>query len=193
MTNRELDELLQKARAPELSKEYQADFPKSVTRALHSRPATVSKESRPKQNFIFWAIGFAAACIALGFFVGVRFGKQTSPEESLAAVQKYFREIEEMFPNQVRAIVFENGTPRLVLSEKADVPDSSPLFLKVCGGQSCQQVVTFSGQQIQINSESFEVLSGSRGEIILVGNNSVWSSAEPNRTKMKIEARTLEL
>ena len=96
-----------------------------------------------------------------------------SNDESLAV-------IESMFPNQVRAIVVESGAVKLDLSEKPDVPSSSPLRVDVCRNQQCRTYITFSGQRIRVNTESWDVLSDGVGHVLVVGRNVAWTSAEPN-------------
>jgi len=113
---------------------------------------------------------------------------------SFAQVQKCYREIETMFPNQIQAIMFNEAGSRIVLAEKADVPDSTPLYLKICGPRGCQQVVTFSGQQIRVNGENWDVLMDAAGNVLLVGRQFVWSSAShvPKLGEFRIETHPLE-
>ena len=80
--------------------------------------------------------------------------------------------------------------PRLQLAEKANVPDSTPLFVKICSGKSCKVFVTFSGQQINFNGEPYDVLSDSSGNVILLGKRSVLTPNE--RASVRIEGRSLE-
>jgi hypothetical protein len=123
--------------------------------------------------------------------------RDAAPREtfgSVAQVQKCYREIEAMFPNQVQAIIFDEAGSRIVLAEKPGVPDSTPLYLRICGPQGCQQVVTFSGQEIQVNGENWEVLTDAAGNVLLVGNKFVWSSASHVHElgKYRVETRSLE-
>jgi hypothetical protein len=94
--------------------------------------------------------------------------------------QKYFHEIEGLFPNQLQAIVLDQTGARLVLSPAADVPRSPPLYLRICGPDGCQRFVTFSGQQIRVNGEACEVLVDRRGRVLLVGRDTVWSGSDPS-------------
>jgi len=207
VTNNELDQWLKAAKVPERENSFWENFSQNVIRRIgsESRIQTFSGENRlktelqtslrrPGLNFALWGIGLATVCLVIGFWFGFRNGHSRGNEEQLAVARKYFQNIESLFPNQMRAIVFENGQARLLLSEKPDVPTSAPLFVKICSGKNCRSLVTFSGQRIQINGELFEVLSDRKGEILLVGNNSIWSSGDPQRLKNRsIQAQTLEL
>ncbi|HYL94503.1 MAG TPA: hypothetical protein VET69_01770 [Terriglobales bacterium] len=139
------------------------------------------------------AVGAAAACLLLGFLVGTRTARHTSADPQFAEARKCFNEIAPLFPNQVQTIVFDAAGAHLVLAEQADVPASPPLYVKITGPKGEQRFVTFSGQRIRVNGDSFEVLVDRQGEVLLVGKQSVWSSSDP-RAKAgpyRIEARPL--
>jgi hypothetical protein len=50
--------------------------------------------------------------------------------------------------------------------------------LKLCDTKGCKRFITFSGQQIKVNGESFEVLVDRQGEVLLVGDAKVWKSSK---------------
>jgi hypothetical protein len=195
MTNDELDQLLKSAAVPLRDSASEETFPQRVTQSLRKTPAPT--ESSPvtfKLNFLIWGTGLATACLAVGFLIGFRNGVSRGKDPELADAQKYFRELQSLFPNQVRAIIFEKDAPRLLLSETPDVPASSPLFLKICSEKDCRSLVTFSGQRFQLDGEMFEILSDRQGHILLVGKNSVWSSNDPAPTKHRsIQGQPLEM
>lgn len=194
MTNNELEQLLKLAKIPEREKSFWENFSQNVTRRMRIVSSRHENKRRPNLSVAVWGVGLATACLAMALWFEFHKAPSHGTEEQLAAARKYFQEVESLFPNQVRAISFESGKARLILAEKADIPTSSPLFLKICSGKKCRSLITFSGQQIQINGEAFEVLSDRQGQILLVGNHSVWSSANPVQTKNSyIQAQTLEL
>jgi hypothetical protein len=94
---------------------------------------------------------------------------------------KLYREVEAMFPNQVRAIAVDQQGVRLDLADKPNVPASAPLLVNVCREQQCRAFITFSGQQIRVNGESWDVLANGEGGVFVVGKRSVWSSEEPTQ------------
>jgi len=190
----ELNQLLQSARIPERPTRYWAEFPEEVIRRLRREAAEARAEPR-KVPVMVWAIGFATACVVIGFVVGSWHGHRRSYEgESLAANAKLIHEVAALFPNRVRAVISDDSGMRLVLSEQADVPVSAPLFLKVCDGKNCQRIITFSGQEVHIGGKSFEVLADAQGAVMLVGSQGFWTSAEPGRSlaNLKFEAKVLE-
>jgi hypothetical protein len=196
MNNSELDHLLKSVPVPERPADYWEDFPPSVTRRIRaSQSSALRRPGQRSSPRLLWGLGFATACIAVAFIIGFWRGRESGLSASqTAAMQKYLREVEALFPNQVRAIVIDDKGPRLVLSEKADVPVSTPLWLNIRGKTVSQNVLTFSGQQIPVNGEVCEVLTDSEGHVLLLGERLVWSSAQPGAGQRgyRIQAQPLE-
>ena len=175
--DQQFDDLLKSARVPERSKGYWENFPKRMAARLseerHAEEAPVGSSLR------LWGFGLATVVIALILCAGLWMrGRHVSAEPNYA---KLYREIESMFPNQIRAIVVESGGVKLDLSDRPDVPSSSPLRVDVCHNQQCGTYITFSGQRIRVNAESWDVLADGTGHVLVVGPNVVWTSAEPAR------------
>jgi hypothetical protein len=203
MNDDKLNEILKSASVPERAGEYWEKFPGRVIAKLHWRKqnAEARQFARPRASgFRFlrlpvFGAGLAVACILLGFGVGFWKGRQSiAPERAqLAEALKCYREIAGLFPNQIQSIVFDQKGAHLVLAEQPNVPASTPLYVKICGSAGCQRFVTFSGQQIQVNGDTFDVLVDRRGDVMVVGAQSVWSSSEPLQSVggYRIEARPL--
>lgn len=195
MNNEELDRLLKSARVPEREPEFWSDFPRSVTAAIRRGAATsrtdVPERSSRKWAYAAWGFGLAAACVVISLALGVWRGNNSGVATStMAEAKTYYREIEKLFPNQVRAIVFDRQGAHLVLADHADVPGSPALFVKICGANDCERVITFSGQEFQFEGKQYEVLADEAGRVMLVGDNRVWSGDEAAGS-IKIEARLL--
>lgn len=199
MNNDELDKILKSASVPKRAEEYWREFPKKVTAKLHWQPKTaVDLDQREGWNWkLIFGPAMGVAAIVVAALLVVHFHTPSSKPEvaalkdqQLAVARKCYQELESLFPNQVQAIVFDESGPRLVLAAKADVPNSTPLYLKVCGPKGCEGFVTFSGQQIQVNGENCEVLSNGKGKVLLVGNHHVWDETSPSDA-IRIQAKPL--
>jgi hypothetical protein len=199
MNNNELDKILKSALAPERRENYWREFPKRVTAKLHWRgQASTAPAPRPARKFNpapAWAVVLAVICVVAGFLAKTQ--KQSSAraaqavrEGQLMTARKCYQEFEALFPHQLRAIVFDQQGPHLLLAPKADVPASAPLYLKICGPKGCEDFVTFSGQQIPFNGENCEVLENGNGQVMLVGNHQVWAG-ENAADAVRIQARML--
>jgi hypothetical protein len=197
MNNAELDKLLKSTPAPDRAPALWEALPKRIMARLHWQTGRETISEIGSRQFVplAWAFGSIAMCavIALAFFA-LRQPAEKSQGGQMAGAEKCYREIESLFPNQIQSIVFDETGSRIVLAEKADVPASTPLYLKICGPRGCQQVVTFSGQQIRVNGETCDVLADAAGHVLLVGKRLVWSSASLTRQigPYRIEARSLE-
>ena len=194
MNNAELDKKLKSLSVPERSPDYWEEFPGRVMESVVRTPA---RRHEPEPSWAglrwAWAGGIAFACLVLGFALGHWHG--FAPQKDSVALlenEKMLREVMAMFPNQVRAILQTEKGLQLVLSDEANVPVSSPIWVKIGNGRQSETAVTFSGQEVQIGGEKLTVLSDAKGGVILVGNQFVWSSLDRGAgSRLKIEARPL--
>lgn len=217
MNNRELEDLLKSAPAPERSAEYWETFAGKVVGRLRERaqPAGLAGQKsadslgrRPASptwierlaalrfapRLAAGAAACAVVCVAAGLAFHARQGQRDAGANTeLVQARKYFGEIHALFPNQLQAIIFGPQGARLELADRANLPSSPPLYLKVCGPDGCQRFVTFSGQQIRIDGEVCDVLLDHQGNVLLVGRRLVWNSAHPAKasSQYQIEASLL--
>jgi len=217
MIDRELKEVLKRATVPEREADYWEHFPERVRAEIQRRNQAAGAQRSPgvpgsagisagaawswasvwrllgsKPAF---ALGAAAVYLALGLLVGFWKGHRAPGDDpQLAAVRKYFHEIEALFPNQLQAIIFDERGTHLALAREPNLPASPPLYLRICGPDGCQRFITFSGQQIRVNGEVCDVLADHQGNVLLVGPQMVWSSAQagPKAGRYTIEARPLQ-
>ena len=193
MNNAELDKKLKAARGPDLEAEYQADFARTVMAGLRSAPRERVTAPRPWWPRLAW--GFAMlVCIFIAFAAGRWHGRKQAEQDTLANA-KLIQETLALFPNRVRAIVHDEHGINLVLSDKDDVPASTPIYVRICDGRNCSSLVTFSGQEIQINGQKLTALADGNGGVIVEGNRFAWSSGAQNHAQkgVKIEARLLSV
>jgi hypothetical protein len=206
MKNSELDQILKSAPVPNRSQAYWDQFSARVLARAHglqsrqlagaARPGGEAFDLRPGLRFASVSLALAAIILLLGLALLILPGRRHPITNSqLATARKYFQEIEALFPNQVRAIVFDRQGPHLALAAWADVPVSSPLYLRICGANGCKDYLTFSGQEIQLDGQTLTVLSDARGGVILAGNQFIWSSAGRigDGGDLRIEVRNLGL
>jgi hypothetical protein len=196
MNDTDLNRILKSARVPEPPTEYWREFPGTVVRRLRQGDGGGAAEPRRRPALPFWSLGLATACLVIGCAVGLWLaGRPSAPNDLLAQNFELLREVTAMFPNSVRAVVADESGVRLVLSDQPDVPPSSPLLIRVCRGNRCQSVITFSGQTVELAGIPVEVLADAEGHVLLVGERVVWSSAEggPLFADGKVEAHVLEV
>lgn len=191
MDNAELEKKLKAAREPALDSGYREKFAQNVLANLRSAPRPAFQPRYRWQPRLAW--GFATAvCILIAFAAGHWHGRMEANRDVLANA-KLIQETLAMFPNRVRAIVNDEHGMNLVLSDTANVPVSTPIYVRICDGKNCTSFVTFSGQDVQIAGQKLTVLSDAEGGIILEGSSFVWSSGTKGMALqgLKIEARPL--
>ncbi len=199
MSNAELDKILQSGRVPERPAAYWEQFPTRITSRLHRRrhnsASATSSPPRLRWSWPVLAAGLAVACMLFPLLVKIWKAPRTeAAEEQIVQARKYYHEIAALFPNQVRGLVFDKTGAQLVLAEQANLPSAKPLYIKICGKDGCHRFVSFSGQQIQLGSESYDVLIDHQGKVILAGQKTIWSSGQSAGLdgEYRIEARPLE-
>ena len=194
MNNSELDKILKSAKVPERPVEFWHQFPRRVTSRLHWKSGAAQKRAASQFPRFAWALASVAVCLLLGVFIGTWRGHREAVAESgLLQNEKVIKEMLAMFPNRVRAVVQDEHGLNVVLSDKENMPVSTPLWIKVCDGKKCAAMVTFSGQEIRLGQRNVTVLSDASGKIILAGDNFLWSNGEALLADgaLKIEAKSL--
>jgi len=70
---------------------------------------------------------------------------------------------------------------------------STPIYVSICDGKNCSSFVTFSGQEVQVADQKMTVLADARGDIILTGDQFVWSNMERTHAggHLQIKAKNL--
>ncbi len=196
MNNSELDRILKSAPVPERPAEYWREFPGSVMGRLREGDRGGAAEPEHRPGVLFWGLGLATACLLIACAAAVWLAGQPAAANSLTAQDfKLLREVMTMFPNSVRAVAADESGVHLELSDRPDVPVSTPLLIRVYQGSLSQSVITFSGQTVELAGRPVEVLADARGDILLVAEGGVWSSAEGGRlfAHSKVEARVLHV
>ena len=193
MRDRELDPLLKAVPLPERPPEYWTRFPQRVTEALRRPAAGVSCQAETQPSHAGWSLALGAACLVIGLALGW-WSHHRSDAMGLAQARQLFYQITRVFPHQVRVIVLDDQGVRLELADRANIPASPPLLIAVRQAKTWRRFITFSGQNIRLNGESFEVLATAGGKILLVGPHSIWSDADPTRpaNHYQIRAALLE-
>jgi hypothetical protein len=162
-----LDDILKQAWVPDRSPGYWESFPGRVTRGIADRSRL---KTAPTNPWLPWAIGAVTVCLALAIAMFVSRSGTPQAEPPVSYVQLY-RQIEAMFPNQVQAIFVDGRGVKLVLAENADVPRSQPLLINACRQDDCRHVITFSGQQVKINGDTWDVLVNGQNQVVVAGRS----------------------
>ena len=194
MNDADLNKKLKATPVPARDEDYWESFPRLVSAKLRTAPVerpAIDRHWRPR---LAWGGGIALACLMIGFAAGHWHG-QMEKKDAYALLQngKMLQEVLTLFPGRVRAITQDEHGVQLVLAEQADVPASTPIYVRICDGKQCLALVTFSGQELEIAGQKVTVLSDAQGGVIVTGPRFAWSSDRPAGASngLKIEARRL--
>jgi hypothetical protein len=194
MNDLDLEKKLKAARVPARDEDYWESFPRQVSAKLRTASAEHAAAERPWLPRLAWSGGIAFACLVIGFAIGHWHGRmENSDPYALLQNEKALREVLTLFPNRVRAIVQDGRGVQLVLSDHADVPVSTPIYVRIRAGKQCSALVTFSGQELEIAGQKVTILADAQGGVIVTGLQFAWSSDRPGGGSdgLKIEARSL--
>jgi hypothetical protein len=183
MKDSELNKLLRSVRPPERSPEEKAVFPAAVVRQLSRPPRrSASGGSDNAWRFPLLGLGFALACLVIGFLVG-RFPNKPVEAPVMAVMApdygKLFKEVSSLFPDRLRGVVVRGSEVELLLAEQPERPATNPLLVEICQHGRCRTVLTFSGQKLEVDGHSIEVLTGADDRLIVLADSQVWTSQNP--------------
>jgi hypothetical protein len=196
MTNQELEALLRNSRPPAWPPHHWETFPARVVQRLQepgTRTGTVQESRRVAPTRLIWPALAAAACIVVGLWLGPRSPREGLDPSMVTASARLFSELTELFPNTLRAVITNGEQNRIVLSDGNRVGGTEPVLLRLCDNGDCVTIVTFSGEEIEVGPLKFEVLAGGKDEVLLVGEDFVWSRRDSSglRGWPHVEATTL--
>ncbi len=105
-----------------------------------------------------------------------------------------------LFPGQLNAIVIQDGETRLDLSPTATLPapDDQAVLVELTRNGHTLRVLGYSGRSVSIEFDGTELrfvpLLTATGDILLSGDNFIWSKAEPAKIAgWNVSTQTLEV
>ena len=175
----------------------------ATRRALHR--ATVALANRDEVGatefpgrFAFglrrWAAGGAALCLAI--FAAMYFPSDDS-EFTPAAQRVLLSQMETLFPGQLRAVIERGDDVSIELCDRPEAVSDQPVVVTFRKPGKAIRVLSYSGRQVclQLAGEEvcFEPLVTKDGDVILAGDNFVWTGSDRDRIgDYRVRSSTLE-
>ncbi|MCL4180849.1 MAG: hypothetical protein KJ072_24265 [Verrucomicrobia bacterium] len=181
MNNHELDTLLRNSRPPDWPQAYWETFPSQVVRGVRESEPRTGRVRAPRRGASarLMVSGLAvAACLVLALWLGHRSPREGLDPQLVTASARLLSELTGLFPNTFRAVISEGNQSRILLSEGESARGTEPVLVRLCHNGECLTIVTFSGERIEVGPLRFEVLAGGKGEVLLVGEDFVWSGTD---------------
>ena len=161
-----LDHILKSARVPEHEPGYWEYFPRRITARLAAEPP--ARTSRPGW---IWTAVTATAMVLVAIAVLWHTRRPSEHRAGLPDPAKLYREMVTLFPNRLEAIIADAHGVRVVLAEEPIKLSSPPLLVKACSRGGCREIITFSGQQVRVNGDTWDVLVTGQNKVIVTGRS----------------------
>lgn len=140
-----------------------------IRRAAVARMAAIRRRARMKR--IAATVTAMAACVLLGVFLTKQPDAKKNATVDLARDDAaiILREVSALFPGQIRAIHRDQNGLHLTLSETPDVVSTMAIVIEIGGKEGSREIITFSGQRVEIMGQSVTVQADAEGGILLNG------------------------
>ncbi len=122
--------------------------------------------------------------VALALILGAvpPFFRNAHNSENLANDRQILQQTEKLFPNQVNAVVEQNGKIDLSIADSPVVGSDQPVLLLFKRGHDTIRVLSYSGHRVCLmlgkTQNCFEILATPTGGVILEGADQVWLGSE---------------
>lgn len=140
-----------------------------IRRAAAARMAAIRRRARMKR--ITATVTAMAACVLLGVFLTKQPDVEKPATVDLARDDAaiILREVSALFPGQIRAIHRDESGLHLTLSETPNVVSTMAIVIEIGGKKGSREIITFSGQSVEIMGQSVTVQADAEGGILLNG------------------------
>lgn len=140
-----------------------------IRRAAAARLAAIRRHSRVK--WIATAATAMAACVLVGIFLGKEPEAVKPPTVDLARDDAaiILAEVSALFPGQIRAIHRDESGLHLTLSDTPSATPTQALVIEIADGKSGREIITFSGQSVEIMGQLVTVHADADGAVFLNG------------------------
>lgn len=164
--------------------------------AYEQRNTQQRDESATARSRWGWYVAGSLALI-LGMLPLVFPGQHRLGAENLANDREVLRQMEQLFPNQIDAVVQRNGKTDLALADSPGVGGAQPLVVVFQRGKESIRVLSYSGHRVCLDlggkTSCFDLLETPNGGVILEGTDRAWiASQHPVVQGYSVRAQTLE-
>jgi len=173
----DLPDILRALRPPAPSDEGREDALRRALQALHE-PAPAPTGSNAVSWLLMGSLSTAACLLIFFFWLGMFRPQSASPISS-----HVLAEVEQLFPNQVTAVILDRGNMRLVLADTPaeEAPDQRIRVTFTKGNRSLD-VLTYSGREVCVSLDGRQVcftpLQSGEGDVFVETQNALFRGSD---------------
>lgn len=134
-------------------------------------------------SFFRWGPMAAAAALVL---LAAMLWPRTSKPEREPDFARVLAEMESLFPGQLDAVIEQSGELQFAVTAKAHGAADQPLVVEFRRGDATIRVLSYSGRRVCVDlgghRACFEPLLTEQGQVIVAGEDFVWSAGAPATT-----------
>jgi len=149
-----------------------------IRRAAAARMAAIRRRTRLKR--IAATITALAACLLAAVFLTHKPdpGKTVTVDLARDDAAIILREVSAVFPGQIRAIHRDETGLHLTLSETPNVDSTMAIVIDIGDNGESREIITFSGQTIEIMGQSVTIHADPERGILLNGQGIEWWNSQ---------------
>ncbi len=195
MTDNDLRRYLKKLPVPEALKS-------ARDRARHRAIISFQQGGslQPEQSTWRGIIWNWRGAVALAFVVGLLpllSIQHHDTSENLANDRQILGQMQKLFPDQVNAVVEENGKVDLSVAQSPVIGSDQPVLVVFKHGSDMIRVLSYSGHRVCLmlgkEQKCFEILATTTGSVVLEGEDNVWLASEhPEVAGYSMQAQALK-
>jgi hypothetical protein len=157
-----------------------------------------SEPTHAETPLFLWSWRWTLVLGALVATLTVLWLRTPGDTEDVAGDRQILRQMEKLFPNQVDAVVVQNGKVDLSIAQDPVVGTDQPILLVFKRGEETIRVLSYSGHHVCLalgnTRNCFEILETPSGGVILEADNQVWlSSSHPVMAGYSVRAQVMEV
>ncbi|MFV0416347.1 MAG: hypothetical protein ACK5NG_08265 [Chthoniobacterales bacterium] len=182
MTDDDLKKILKKLPIPASTESARGRAWHQANVAFQAAPAEAKRASATGMHMLRWASGvacLAVTCLAAAWIFFDLSGKDADD------FTRTLQEMEMLFPDRLNAVIERDGEYQIDVSEGNSGVDVQPVIVEFKRGSQTVRVLSFSGRRVCVDlgekETCFEPLVTGEGEVILAGENFLWSPKAPSR------------
>ena len=163
----------------------------AVLSMARNRMALIRRRAAVKRAII--GIGAAAACVALAVFLSHQTGPSAIPAPKVTLAQDpaaiILQEVSAVFPGLIKSIQQDKSGLQLSLAEVPNANQGLAVVLDIQRNGDSREIITFSGQTVEIMGRQVTIYATKDGQIHLKGQGIDWLSQSPTRQMPNLQIR----